>query len=68
VAHWAAGVPAATVPVPAGVPGLLVVAAVTVLVVVLWRWRWFRVVAGWAMAVIVVCLAAWSLSGLVGPA
>ncbi len=68
VAHWAAGVPAATVPVPAGVPGLLVVAAVTVLVVVLWRWRWFRVTMGSALAVALICLLAWSLSGLVGPA
>ncbi len=68
VAHWAAGVPAATVPVPAGVPGLLVVAAVTVLVVVLWRWRWFRMAAGSALAVAIICLLAWSLSGVVGPA
>jgi competence protein ComEC len=68
VAHWAAGVPAATVPVPAGVPGLLVVTAVTVLVVVLWRRRWFRVTIGVALAAALICLLAWSLSGLVGPA
>ncbi len=68
VAHWAAGVPAATVPVPAGVPGLLLVAAITVLVVVLWRWRWFRKAMGSALAVAFICLLAWSLSGLVGPA
>jgi len=60
VAHWAAGVPAATVPVPAGVPGAVVVGGVTVLAVVLWRWRWFRAVLGLAT----VCLLAWSLSGL----
>ena len=60
IAHWAAGVPAASVPVPSGVPGVLVVGAAAVLVVVLWRWRWFR--AG--MAVAVAGLLAWSLSGL----
>jgi competence protein ComEC len=61
VAHWAAGLPAATVPVPSGLLGVLVVGAASVLVVVLWRWRWFR--AG--MAVAVAGLLAWSLSGLV---
>jgi competence protein ComEC len=64
VAHWSAGIPAATVPVPAGVPGVLVVGGVTVLTVVLWRWRWFRVAAGSAMVVAVVCLLAWWFSGL----
>ena len=43
VAHWAAGVPGASVPVPSGVAGLVVVGCTTVLVVVMWRWRWFRV-------------------------
>ena len=60
VAHWAAGVPGATVPVPAGVPGAVVVTGGTVLAVALWRWRWFRV----AMGLAAVCLLAWSLSGL----
>ncbi|MBV9351200.1 MAG: ComEC/Rec2 family competence protein [Mycobacterium sp.] len=60
VAHWAAAVPAATVPVPAGPPGVVMVAAITVLAVVLWRWRWFRAAAG----VATVCLLAWSISGL----
>jgi competence protein ComEC len=64
VAHWAAGVPAATVPVPPGVPGVLLVGGLSVLVVVLWRWRWFRVPAGAAAAIGVVCLLAWSLAGL----
>lgn len=67
VAHWAAGMPGATVPVPAGVPGVLVVGGVTVLVVVLWRWRWFRAVMGLAVLVGFSWLLAWSLSGLVGP-
>ena len=60
VAHWAAAVPAATVPVPAGLPGVVLVGATAVLAVVLWRWRWFRAVVG----VATVCLVAWSVSGL----
>jgi competence protein ComEC len=71
IAHWAAGVPAASVPVPSGVAGVLVVAAAAVLAVVLWRWRWFRA----AVALAAAGLLAWSLSGLlvgaggtVGPA
>jgi competence protein ComEC len=71
VAHWAAGVPGATVPVPAGVPGVLVVGATTVLAVLLalllWRWRWFRTAVGLAVPVGVVCLLAWSLAGLLDP-
>jgi competence protein ComEC len=60
IAHWAAGVPAANVPVPSGVPGVLLVAGATVLAAILWRWRWFR--AGIAIAA--AGLLAWSLSGL----
>ncbi len=60
VAHWAAGVPASTVPVPSGLPGVLLVGATAVLVVVLWRWRWFRLAAAGAT----VGLLAWSISGL----
>ena len=71
VAQWAAGVPAATVPVPAGVPGVLVVGAGTVLALLvamlLWRWRWFRAAVGLGAVAVVMCLLAWSLSGLVGP-
>jgi competence protein ComEC len=63
-AHWSAGVPAATVPVPSGVPGVLVVGVAAVLVVVLWRWRWFRA----ATAIGMVCLLSWSLSGLLADA
>jgi competence protein ComEC len=63
VAHWAAGMPGATVAVPAGVPGVVVVGATAVLVVALWRWRWFRAATGLAALVAL----AWSLSGLVGP-
>jgi competence protein ComEC len=60
VAHWAAAMPGATVPVPEGVPGTLIVGGVTVLAVALWRWRPFRLVAGMAALV----GAAWALSGL----
>ncbi len=60
IAHWAAGVPAASVPVPSGISGVLVVGAATAVAAVLWRRRWFR--AG--MAVAAVGLLAWSLSGL----
>jgi competence protein ComEC len=39
VAHWAAALPGASVPVPAGAIGAFTVAAVTVAVVALVRWR-----------------------------
>lgn len=58
VAHWTGGMPAATVPVPAGVVGVAAVGAAAVLVVVCWRWRWGRRVLG-ALA---LCLLAWSTS------
>lgn len=60
VAHWAADMPGATVPVPEGMPGTVIVGGVTVLAVLLWRWRPFRVVAGIAALVGL----AWALSGL----
>lgn len=64
IAHWAASVPAASLPMPSGLPGALAVSAAGLLAVVLWRWRWFR--AG--MAVAAVALLAWSLSGLLAGA
>lgn len=71
VARWAAAVPAATVPVPSGGPGVLAVAAATLVVAVLaallWRWRWFRTAVGLVAVAVVICLLAWSVSGLVGP-
>ncbi|KZS64824.1 ComEC/Rec2 family competence protein [Mycobacterium pseudokansasii] len=67
VAHWAAGVPAATVPVPDGLAGALVVGGVTVSVVALWRFRWFRLATSSALVAALGCLLAWSLAGLVGP-
>jgi competence protein ComEC len=60
IAHWAAGVPAASLSVPAGVSGVLVVGFAAVGAAVLWRRRWFR--AGLALAA--AGLFAWSLSGL----
>jgi competence protein ComEC len=60
IAHWAAGVPAASMPVPSGISGVLLVGTTTMLAMVLWRWRWFRA----AMAFAVASLLAWSLSGL----
>jgi competence protein ComEC len=66
VAKWSAGVPAATVPVPAGVAGVLVVAAGAGLVVLLWRLGWFRRTVGSAAAGLGLCALAWSLSELLG--
>lgn len=58
VAHWAGGVPAATVPVPAGMAGVVGVGAAAVLVVVCWRWRGGR----WVLAALALGLLAWSVS------
>ncbi|OBH57546.1 competence protein [Mycobacterium mantenii] len=60
IAHWAATMPGATLPVPDGMPGTVIVGGVTVLAVVLWRWRPFRVGAG----VAALAGVAWALSGL----
>jgi competence protein ComEC len=71
VAHLAADVPAATVPVPSGTAGVLVVGGAVVLVLLLaprwWRWRWFRLAVGLGGTAFVIWVLAWSLSGLVGP-
>jgi len=71
VAGWSAGAPVATLPVPAGVAGVLVVGGgvvvVLLLAMLLWRRRRFRTAVGLAGAVGVTCLLAWSMSGLVGP-
>ncbi len=64
VADRIAALPDATVPVPAGVPGMVVVAAATVAVIVCWRWRWGR-----NLSVAALCaLLAWTVSGIVGSA
>jgi competence protein ComEC len=60
IAHAAAGMPGASVPVPSGLSGVVAVGAGGLLAVLLWRWRWFR-----AAAALAACtLLAWSLSGL----
>ncbi|MBX9641640.1 MAG: ComEC/Rec2 family competence protein, partial [Mycobacteriaceae bacterium] len=64
VAHWAAAVPGASLPVPAGVAGLLVVGCATVLVAVLVRWRGCRVVLAGMTA---GCVLAWAVSEVVAP-
>lgn len=56
VARWSGGIPAATVPVPAGVAGVVGVGAAAILVVVCWRWRWCRRV----LAAVGLGLLAWS--------
>ncbi|MHA7649258.1 ComEC/Rec2 family competence protein [Mycobacterium sp. ML4] len=67
VAHWAAGFPGASVPVPDGAAGLLVVGCVTALIVVLTRWRGFRSVLAGLSAAAVACTLAWSVSEAVAP-
>lgn len=68
IAHWAAGVPGGSVPVPSGVAGLIVVGCGTVAVIALARWQWFRAMLAWAAGVAVVCLLAWTVSGAVAGA
>jgi len=60
VAHWAAGITGASISVPSGLLGVVTVAAASVAAVVSWRWRWVRIGTGGA----VVCLLAWTVSGL----
>ncbi|OBA58171.1 competence protein [Mycobacterium sp. 1100029.7] len=71
VAHVAAGVPAATLPVPDGLAGVLLVGCGTALLLVLgmllWRRSWFRTSARTAAVVAVACAVAWSLSALLDP-
>ncbi len=71
VAHVAAGVPAATVPVPDGLAGVLLVGSATALLLVLgmllWRRSWFRASTRAAGVVAVVCVLAWSASELLDP-
>lgn len=62
VAHFAGRLPGAAVPVPSGWPGFAAVSAAIAMTVLLWRWRGFR----FGCAAGALCLAAWSVSGLVG--
>lgn len=71
VARSASGFPAATLPVPSGAAGVLLVSALTVLLATTtrlwWRRRWYR--RGVALAAVLAALfpLAWSLAGLTDP-
>ncbi|WP_243394127.1 ComEC/Rec2 family competence protein [Mycobacterium ahvazicum] len=71
VAHIAAGAPAATVPVPDGLAGVLLVGCATALLlalaVLLWRRPWFRASTRVAGLLAVLCALAWSASELLDP-
>lgn len=60
VARWAAAVPGASLPVPSGLPGVVMVAVTGVAAVLAWRWRAVRI----AVCVVAICLLAWTVSGL----
>jgi competence protein ComEC len=62
VAHWAAGITGASIPVPSGLLGVVTVGAAGVAAVVSWRWRWVRIGACGAA----LCLLAWTVVGLSG--
>jgi competence protein ComEC len=64
VAHVAGRLSGAAVPVPSGAAGFAIVAAGSAVLLLMWRWRWFRL----GTAVAALCLAAWSVSGLVSAA
>jgi competence protein ComEC len=64
VARAASALPGAAVAVPTGWGGMLTVSGASAAVLLLWRWRWFR----WTAAGMMLCAAAWSVSGFVsGP-
>jgi len=71
VAQSAADIPAATVPVPSGTAGVVLISAATVLAALLarllWRWHWFRAAVGLVLVAVVTCVLAWSLSELLDP-
>lgn len=62
VAHWSANVPGASLAVPSGLPGVVIIAAAGAAVVVLWRWRWTRT----GVWVAIVVGLAWTVSSLSG--
>ncbi|OBB93766.1 ComEC/Rec2 family competence protein [Mycobacterium sp. 852002-30065_SCH5024008] len=72
VAQWSAGAPGATLPVPSGVPGVVLVAGVTALIVLavtrLRGRRWFAAAVGLGGLTAALCALAWWLSKLVDPA
>lgn len=60
IAQWSAGVPGATIGVPHGAEGVILLTGATALAVLSWRWRWGRLAALAAL----LCLLSWSLSEL----
>ncbi len=64
IAHWSASVPGASVPVPAGVAGVVGLSSGAVLAVLSWRWRWCRLVVASTLMTVVLGLLAGSLSDL----
>lgn len=64
VARRIAAIPGASITVPSGAAGVVLVAAVTVVLIVIWRWQWGRLLGGVAAC----CLLAWTVSGVVGSA
>ncbi|SEH73623.1 competence protein ComEC [Mycolicibacterium rutilum] len=60
VARWAAGVPGASLTVPSGPAGVVLIALSGAALVGAWRWRWVRRAAFGAT----ICLLAWTVSGL----
>lgn len=62
VAQWAAAVPGASFPVPAGPLGAVAVAVAGLTAVVLWRWRWTRI----GISIAIVFGLAWTVSGMSG--
>ncbi|OBI39611.1 ComEC/Rec2 family competence protein [Mycobacterium sp. E2238] len=71
VAHWSAGAPSATLPVPSGVPGVVLVAGVTALIVVavtrLRGRRWFGAAVGLGALTAALCALAWWVSTVMDP-
>ncbi len=71
VAKWAADIPAAAVPVPDGLAGVLLVGCVTALLVLLamllWRRPWFRAAVRAVALVALACALAWSVSEVLYP-
>lgn len=62
VAHGAASLPGAAIPVPSGWAGVMTVGCGGVAAVILWRRRWFRL----SVAAAMLGGVAWSVAGLVG--
>lgn len=61
VARWASALPAAALPSPSGLAGVVSVALAGIALTVLWRLRWLRR----GLAVLVFGLLAWALAGQV---